>query len=103
MGAGGATVVAERVQHVVRAALRSAPGRWWDAEELAAELERHAPNLSADPLAAVQRELRGVRQAGAAWLRWERQARPSMRARLMGSGKCGAPGFVYRWQEAGDA
>ncbi len=97
MGAGGATVVADRVRSIVRAALVGAPGRWWDAEELAAQVEIHAPSLSADPLAVVRVVLRAALAEAEPWLAFDRQARPSARARYLGKGNRGVPVLVYRW------
>jgi hypothetical protein len=98
VGAAGAAIVEDRARRIIRSVLLNAPGRWWDAEELAGAIQERAPELSRDPLAVVRVVLRKALRAGETWLDWERQARPSARARMLGKRNAGVPVLVYRWR-----
>lgn len=88
------SVVADRVAQIAAAALRRDPARWWDAEELAAEVQQRAPGLSADPLPHVRAVLRAWRATGA--VQEAREVRIGVRARERGTRRRGPPVVVVR-------
>ena len=94
----GSAIVGDRVRQLVAAALRDQPGRWWDVNELVEAVLDRAPGLSTDPEAHVVQSLRAARQAGAAWLAWRQEPRPSARARYGGGRRAGRAVFVYQWR-----